>query len=404
MEEKKSFKVYKIIMLVVLVAFITFLITSISMYQYFTGNNVIKNSVTLTSSGNSIVDKRLEKYRKIIDQYYLGEVDDEKLEEGAIKGYIEGLNDPYTEYISKDDMKEYMEDTMGNFVGIGIYMVKDTDTNKIKVLVPIKNSPAEKAGILSGDLILSVDGVQYNADEMSVASTKIKGEEGTVVKLEIIRNNETLNFEIKRERIKVNPVEGKVIENSIGYIEFTSFDEGTAEDFKTKYEELKNKGIKSLIIDLRNNGGGIVEEALKIADYILDKDSIILYEVDKNNNEKVKKSQNNPIIEIPVVVLTNGNTASSSEILAGALKDLGKAKIVGTKTYGKGVIQQIMTLADGSGLKITTEKYLTPNRTEINKVGIEPDEKVELPDTVKNELLVEEKDDTQLKKAIEILK
>lgn len=404
MEEKKSFKVYKIIMLVVLVAFITFLITSISMYQYFTGNNVIKNSVTLTSSGNSIVDKRLEKYRKIIDQYYLGEVDDEKLEEGAIKGYIEGLNDPYTEYISKDDMKEYMEDTMGNFVGIGIYMVKDTDTNKIKVLVPIKNSPAEKAGILSGDLILSVDGVQYNADEMSVASTKIKGEEGTVVKLEIIRNNETLNFEIKREGIKVNPVEGKVIENSIGYIEFTSFDEGTAEDFKTKYEELKNKGIKSLIIDLRNNGGGIVEEALKIADYILDKDSIILYEVDKNNNEKVKKSQNNPIIEIPVVVLTNGNTASSSEILAGALKDLGKAKIVGTKTYGKGVIQQIMTLADGSGLKITTEKYLTPNRTEINKVGIEPDEKVELPDTVKNELLVEEKDDTQLKKAIEILK
>ena len=404
MEEKKRFRVYKIIMLVVLVAFITFLITSISMYQYFTGNNVIKNSTTLTSSKSSGVDKRLEKYRKIIDQYYLGEVDDEKLEEGAIKGYIEGLEDQYTEYISKDDMKEYMEDTMGNFVGIGIYMVKDEDTNKIKVLAPIKNTPAEKAGILPGDLILSVDGVQYTADEMSVASSKIKGEEGSTVKLEIIRGSETLNFEIKREGIKVNPLEGKVIENNIGYIEFSSFDEGTADDFKTKYEELKNKGIQALIIDLRNNGGGIVEEALKIADYILDKDSVILYEVDKNNNEKVKKSQNNPIIEVPVVVLTNGNTASSSEILAGALKDLEKAKIVGTKTYGKGVIQQIMTLADGSGLKITTEKYLTPNRNEINKGGIVPDENVELPDTVKNELLVEEKHDTQLQKAIEILK
>ena len=403
MEEKKKFKVYKIIMLVVLVAFITFLITSIGMYQYFEGNDALSNSTILTSSNNSI-DKTLDKYRKIIDKYYLGEVDEEKLEEGAIKGYIEGLGDPYTEYISKEDMQEYMEETMGNFVGIGIYMVKDTDTNRIQVLSPIKNSPAEKAGILAGDLILSVDGTQYTADEMSVASTKIRGEEGSTVKLEIIRDNETLSFEIKRESIRVNPVEGKVIDKDIGYIEFSSFDERTADEFKTKYEELQSKGIKSLIIDLRNNGGGIVDEALKIADYILEKDSVILYEVDKNNNEKVKKSENDPIVNVPVIVLTNGNTASSSEILAGALKDLGKAKIVGTKTYGKGVIQQVMTLADGSGLKITTEKYLTPNKTEINKVGIEPDEKVELPETVKNELLVEEKEDTQLQKAIEMLK
>ena len=219
-----------------------------------------------------------------------------------------------------------------------------------------------------------------------------------------MRDNKTLSFEIKRENIKVNPVEGKVLENNIGYIEFSSFDEGTAEEFKNKYEELEKQGIKALIIDLRNNGGGIVDEALKIADYILNKDSVILYEVDKNNNEKVEKSKNDPIINMPIVVLTNGNTASSSEILAGALKDLGKAKIVGTKTYGKGVIQQILTLQDGSGLKITTEKYLTPNKTEINKIGIEPDEKVELPDTVENELLVEEKDDTQLQKAVKLLK
>ena len=400
MEEKKKFRVYKIIMLVVLVAFITFLITSIGMYQYLVGNSgTIKNSTILASSNNDI-NKSIEAYKKIIDKYYLGEINEEKMKEGAIKGYIEGLGDPYTEYISKEDMKEYMEDTMGNFVGIGIYMVKDTDANRIKVLTPIKNSPAEKAGILSGDLILSVDGVEYTSDEMEVVSSKIKGEEGTTVKLEVIRNNETLNFEIKRENIKVNPVDSKVLENNIGYIIFTSFDEGTAEEFKNKYEELKKSNIKSLIIDLRNNGGGIVDEALKIADYILDKDSVILYEVDKNNNQKEEKSQNNPIIDVPIVVLTNGNTASSSEILAGALKDLGKAKIVGTKTYGKGVIQQITTLSDGSGLKITTEKYLTPNRTEINKVGIEPDEKVELPESVKNKLLIPADEDTQLKQAI----
>ena len=404
MEEKRRFKVYKIIMLVVLVSFITFLVTSIGMYKYFTENKLSGAPIILTSSESNNLDKKIEKYKKIIQQYYLGEIDEQKLEEGAIKGYIEGLNDPYTEYISKEDMKEYMEDTMGNFVGIGIYMVKDQDANKIRVLSPIKNTPAEKAGILPGDLIVSVDGIQYTADEMSVASNKIKGEEGTTVKLEILRGTETLNFEIKREGIKVNPVEGKVLEKNIGYIEFSSFDESTAEDFKTKFEELQKQGIKSLIIDLRNNGGGIVEQALKIADYIAEKDSVLLYEVDKNNNEKVKKSQNSPIINMPIIVLTNGNTASSSEILAGALKDLGKAKIVGTKTYGKGVIQQIMTLPDESGLKITTEKYLTPSRAEINKIGIEPDEKVELPESVKSEFLLEEKDDTQLQKAIEILK
>ena len=179
MEEKKKFRIYKIIMLLFLVAFITFLITSIGMYHYFTSNNVINKSQIASLSENGSIDRTLSKYKKIIDQYYLGEVDENKLEQGAIKGYIEGLDDPYTEYISKEDMKEYMENTMGNFIGIGIYMVKNTENDKIQVLAPIKNTPAEKAGILPGDLIISVDGVQYNADEMSIASERIKGEEGT---------------------------------------------------------------------------------------------------------------------------------------------------------------------------------------------------------------------------------
>lgn len=403
MEEKKRFKVYKIIMLVVLVAFVTFLCTSVGMYQYFVNGENIDSKIA-SNTASSDIASTLNRYKSIVDKYFLGEIDEEKLKEGAIKGYIEGLDDPYTEYITKEEMKDYLEDTMGNFVGIGIYMVKNTESNKVQILSPIKNSPAEKAGILPGDLIVSVDGVTYTGDDMSVVSTKIKGEAGSTVKLEILRGTETKTFELKRENIKVNPVEGKVLTNQIGYIEFSSFDEGTAKDFKEKYEELQKQGIKSLIIDLRNNGGGIVDEALEIADYIADKDSILLYEVDKNNKEEIKKSENDPIINMPIVILTNENTASSSEILAGALKDLGKAKTCGSKTYGKGVIQQVLTLPDGSGLKITSEKYLTPNKTEINKIGIEPDEKVELPDTVKNVLLVEEKDDTQLQKAIEMLK
>ena len=403
MEENKKTKIYKIIMLVILVAFVTFLLTSIGFYQYFTnGNNT--DFLIGSSSEETNIDDELKKYRALIDKYYLGEVNEEDLKEGAIKGYIEGLGDEYTEYISKEDMEEYMQDTMGNFVGIGIYMVNDTETNRIMVLSPIKGSPAEKAGILPGDYIMKINGESYTGEDNSIAASKIKGEEGTTVQLEILRGTETLNFEIKRENIIVNPVEGEVLENNIGYIEFTSFDENTAEEFKAKFEELQKSNITSLIIDLRNNGGGLVDQALEIADYIADKGSVLLYEVDKNNNEEVKKSESDPIINMPVVILVNENTASSSEILAGALKDLGKAKIVGTKTYGKGVIQELLTLKDGSGLKITSQKYLTPNKTEINKIGIEPDVTVELPDTVENVLNVEKENDTQLQKAIEMLK
>ena len=208
----------------------------------------------------------------------------------------------------------------------------------------------------------------------------------------------------KREKVKVNQVEGKVLSNNIGYINFTSFDETTADDFKAKFEELNKQGIKSLIIDLRNNGGGIVDQALQIADYVADKDSVLLYEVDKNNKETVKKAKTDPIINMPIIILTNENTASASEILAGALKDLGKAKTVGTTTYGKGVIQQILKLSDGSGLKVTIEEYQTPNRNKIHKIGITPDEEVKLPDSVTNVLNVTESEDTQLQKAIEMLK
>ena len=403
MEEKRKYNIYKTIMIIVLTAFITFIITALVGYNYVTKGDGAKLLVRETSSNQDLI-VQLEKYKSIIDEFYLGEVNEEDLKEGAIKGYIEGLGDPYTEYISKEEMKEYMEDTLGNYVGIGIYMLLDEENGKIKVLAPMKGSPAETVGIKSGDIIETVDGEEYTKDEMSEVANKIKGKEGTTVKIGIKRGEENLEFEVTRQNIKVNPVEGKILENNIGYIQFASFDETTYEDFKAKYEELKNQGITSLIIDLRNNGGGLVDQATDIADLFVEKDTPLLYEVDKDGNEEVIKAENDVTINISTIILTNENTASASEILAGALKDLGKAKIVGTKTYGKGIIQQIIPLSDGSGIKITTEEYQTPNRNKIHEVGIEPDEIVELPETVTNVLEILEDQDTQLQKAIELLK
>ena len=402
MNKKSAYKVYKTVMIIIITAFITFLATSAGIYAYIQKGD--GKLLLLNTSETQDIETELSKYRSIIDKHYLGEVNDEDLLEGAIRGYIDGLGDPYTEYISKEEMQEYMEDTLGNYVGIGIYMIKDEKTNRVKVLSPIKNSPAETAGIQPGDLIIAVNGKEYTGDEMTQMSNDIKGEEGTEVILTILRNNESLEIKVKREKIKVNPVESKVLENNIGYIAFTSFDETTAEDFKSKFEELQKQNIKSLIIDLRNNGGGLVDQAVDIAGYVLDKDSVVLYEVDKNGNEVVEKTTTDPIIDMPIIILTNENTASASEILAGALKDFGKAKTVGIKTYGKGVIQEILSVKDGSGIKITTSEYQTPNRNKINKIGIEPDEKVELPDDVTSVLNVPEDKDTQLQKAIEMLK
>lgn len=404
MEEKKNRKIYKSLMLIIITIFLTFIITTVLIGTYFINNPDILGGISSFTSKSSDLDSYISKYRSIIDQYYLGEIDEDKLKEGLIKGYVSGLGDPYSEYITKDEMKSYLEDTMGNFVGIGIYMVKNTEYNKIQVLSTIKGSPAEKAGVQPGDIIMNVDGVEYTADDMTVAANNIKGQEGTTVKIELLRGSETIKLELVREKVKVNQVEGKVLTDNIGYIKFTSFDESTSDDFKNEFNNLNSQGIKSLIIDLRNNGGGIVDEALDIADYIVEKDKVLLYEIDKNNNEKVNKSKNDPFITMPIVILANENTASASEILAGALKDLGRAKIVGTKTYGKGVIQQVLSLSDGSGLKLTVEEYQTPNRNKINKVGIEPDEKVELPDNVNSLLGIDENNDTQLQKAIEMLK
>ena len=401
MEENKKQKIYKIIMLIFVTALVTALITSVIVYNYAISGSLVK--YINSSSETSDIEKSINKIKKIIDEHYLGDVDESKLKDGALKGYVEAVGDEYTEYYTKEEMDSFEEDTLGNFTGIGIYMVKDSENNVIKVLTPIDGTPAYNAGIQPGDIISKVDGVEYTGEQMTEAANKIKGEVGTTVKLGIIRGTE--NLEIKRENIKINHVESKTLDNNVGYLKLSTFDEGCADEFKQKYDEINaNQNIKALILDLRNNGGGLVEEALNIADYFTDKDSKLLITVDKKEKEEIRKAKQSKYINVPVIVLINENTASASEILAGALRDNEIAKIVGTKSYGKGVIQEVLTLQDGTGIKITTNEYFTPNKTKINKVGIEPDETVNLPETVKNVLTVEEKDDTQLQKAQELLK
>ena len=409
MEEDKYIKkqkVYKIIMLIVLTAFITFLVTSTYILNNFDGvnGNSTLSSLISNSNNDDELTKTLKGIEEIIDKYYLKDVDEQKAIDGAIQGYIEALGDEYTEYIPADEMKEYTQDIMGNFVGIGIYMIQNTEENTIEVLSPIKDSPAEKAGILAGDIIVGVDGVNYTGDEIDTVANNIKGEEGTTVKIEIRRGEETLTFDIERAKVITNPVLSEKLENNIGYLQITSFDEGTAEDFENKFNSLKDQGITSLIIDLRNNGGGIVEEALQIIDYIVPKGQEILITVDKDQKEEIEKSKDDVLIDMPIVVLVNEYSASASEIVAGALKDLNEATLVGKTTYGKGVIQQLLSLSNGAGLKVTVEEYYTPNRTKINGVGIKPNEEVNLPETVTSPLTVTREQDTQLQKAIEILK
>ena len=405
--DNKNNRIYKTIMLVILTAFVTFMITAFTTYTYFSNNSQNLNKVDTIDVGNdSSLQKYLKNIKSTIEKYYLykDNIDESKLEEGAIEGYVKGLGDKYTEYVPKEEMKEYTEDITGSFVGIGIYMVADEDLGKIIVYYPIPDSPAKKAGIKSGDVIKSVDGKEYTSEDFDTIADNIKGEEGTTVNIVIDRNGEELSFDIKREKINTNPITIKLLDNKIGYLNLPSFDEDTATAFEEKVNELKNQGATSLIIDLRNNGGGIVDEATDIADLMLDEGNTIISTVDNNDKKDVTFSVKQPTITMPVVVLVNENSASSSEILACSLKDNERAKIVGQKTFGKGIIQTLLSLNDGSGLKITTEEYYTPKGNKINKVGIEPDEEVELPEDIKSIYSVKEEEDTQLQKAIEILK
>lgn len=398
----KRQKIYKIIMLVVLVSFITFLVTSLSLYTYFSNDIIIDKT---DGSKFSNITSKLETVKGVIDKYYLwsDDIDESKLEEASIEGYVNGLGDKYTEYIPAEEMADFTENITGTFVGIGVYMIADKE-NGIVVYYPIPNSPAENAGIKSGDIIIKVDDVEYTYDDFDDIADKIKGEEGTNVKITVLRDGVEKDFNITREKVNSNPIVSEMLEDNIGYVILPSFDSETSDNFKLKVEELVNDGAKSLIIDLRNNGGGILDASTEIADYFLDKDLDVIKTKDHNGKEQITKTKQDKIFDMPLIILANENTASASEVLIGALKDNNRAQVIGEKTYGKGIIQTVMTLFDGSGIKITTAEYFTPNGTAIHEIGIEPDIEVSFPSTITNIYSVEREQDTQLKKAIEELK
>ena len=300
--KEKLKNTYRIIMAMIISALVTFSVTSILLYK--TGKI---QYIAVTKSDTTGLGTLLSSFKTLLDQKYLYDMDEEQMSEAAIKAYIEAIGDEYTVYYTPEEMKEFKIYTVGNYVGIGIYIYGDTENNNI-IVVPIKGGPAEQVGIQSGDIVKKVDNKSYNANKTSELSNYIKnGEEGTTVEIEILRNDEILNYTVERKKIEIYPVEGTILEDNIGYIPLYNFDEGCAEKFKDEYNKLKDKEITSLIIDLRDNGGGIVNEATDIANYILDKDSEIIITVDKNGKEEITTSKDNPIINIPIVILVNEN-------------------------------------------------------------------------------------------------
>lgn len=405
MERKKSQKIYKIFMLMILTATITYMITSITIYSKIDSaqTNFVNQTEAGTTKQSSTVN--FNELRALLSEKYMGDINDEKMYEGAIKGYVEGLGDPYTTYLTKEEMKELTEETSGKYVGIGVYVTNNTTDDTIVVVGVMKGSPAQEAGMQAGDIIRKVDGITYQGSQLSEATAILKGEENTEVAVTVIRENEEIDMKITRRKITIEHVASKMLDDQIGYIQIDSFDEGVADEFEKQYLALKESNIRGLIIDLRNNGGGVVDEATALADLFTEKNLPVLITKNKSGNEEVTKAKREKIIkDIPVVVLINQATASASEILAGALRDNYEATIVGKKSYGKGVIQTVYRLSNGAGLKITTNEYFTPNYKVIHEKGIEPDEEVELSRNEDGYYETSEEKDTQLNKAKEVLK
>lgn len=398
MENNKANKVYKVVMLILITAIVTFMITSIGMYNYFVKTNqgriAVVESIEKNGDDYSMLNAKLQIVKDYLKDNYIGELNLDKMIEGAIKGYVEGVGDDYTEYLSKDEYEELIVNVTGDFVGIGVYIYKDKDGNLI-VLAPMENSPSEEAGIEAGDRILAIDGENCNEMDINVASSKIKGEAGSTVELEIQRGTETLKKTVTRRTVEISDSASKILEGNIGYIVLSTFDTDCSKKIEKYMEEFQSKGINSVILDLRNNTGGVVEEAVKISELFIDKGNTVLRSYNKAEKETIIKSSSGKYKDINLVVLVNDYSASASEIVTAALKDNKAATIVGIRTYGKGVMQEIQPLFDGA-IKITIEEFKTPNGDKINKVGIKPDVEIEI-DKDSNE-------DLQLQKAIEILK
>lgn len=320
----------------------------------------------------------MDAMKDLIKENYLFDYDDNKLYEGSIKGMFANLGDPYTQFYTKDEFKSLMESVNGQYAGIGV-VVQASQEGFIKAIQIFENSPAQKAGIKPGDFITKVNGKEYSALQMEEAVGEIKGKPGTEVELTILRPKgkekpEEKNIKLKRANVTVQTVESKMVEadgHKIGYLKLKQFEDVSYEEFVKHFNDLKNNKAEGLIVDLRNNPGGALDICLKITDIFLD-EGVIVSTVDKNGKEIIEESDAK-MDDIPLVLLVNENSASASEIMSGALQDRKRATIVGENTFGKGIVQKIFPLEDGSGAKITVSEYFTPNKKKIHKVGVKPD-------------------------------
>lgn len=353
------------------------LVGAIGFSGFMLGSNVDLGQGMATKDKELIGE--MESLKGLIDKNFLFDYEDKDIYNGALKGMFANLGDPYTSYYPKEEYEKLLENLDGRYKGIGV-TVSASKEGMIKVVQVFENSPAKEAGMKAGDFIKSVEGTDFDATELEEAVALIRGKEGTKVKIEVIRTSEDkpegeeIPMLVERRDVTVDTVYSETLDidgTKIGYLRLSAFDDITWDDFKYKYSKLKNEDIEGLVLDLRNNPGGSLDVCLNIADTFLDEGVIVTTE-DKNGNVITEKSDSN-MDDIPMTVLINENSASASEILAGALKDRGRAKIIGTKSFGKGIVQKLFPLENGAGAKITISEYKTPNGEKINKVGVKPD-------------------------------
>ena len=369
-------------------------------------NTLSKPKESVDSVLDERANKKIDTIYKILDSNYVEEYDVNDTREMMYAGLVAGIGDPYTSYMTADQFERFSEDTEGEYEGLGIIVSVD-EYNRIIVVAPFDDSPGAKAGIKSKDCIIKVDSESVYGDKLDDAIKMMKGPKGTTVTITIYRESETegdrtFDLEIIRDKIEMQTVKHRMLENEIGYLRITGFERVTLDQFKEAYNDLKANGMKGLILDLRNNPGGLLDVVINITDIIVPEGTIV-YTEDKNGKRNYAKSDK-ASIDMPLLILVNGGSASASEVLSGAVKDLGVGKLVGQTTFGKGLVQNIFNIGDGSALKVTIARYYTPSGVCIHGTGIEPDYPIEMSDDLAAEIsMLTLEEDIQLSEAVRIM-
>lgn len=366
---------------------------------------VVRNGA-VPSTGGSLLDEeesaKLDQLTMEIYANYYEDVDETALVDGIYKGLFEGLGDPYSVYYTPEEYEEMMISTTANYYGIGAVLSQNRETGVVTISRVYDTSPAKEAGLLAGDQIVKVGDIESTTMELSELVTYIRGEEGTTVHLEIVRDGESMEFDVERGKVDIPTVEHRMLDDEIGYIRVTEFAQNTPDYFEEAIGDLQGQGMEKLVIDLRDNGGGLVTACQEMLDMLLP-EGVLFYTEDKYGNRQDYTSEGDTYLDMPVALLVNGNSASASEIFAGAVRDYGYGTLVGTTTYGKGIVQNVRQLSDGSAYKITVAKYYTPNGDYIHEVGIDPDVEVEYEYLGDTEADYDELQDVQVQKAMEVL-